>query len=340
MANIGIEVSTKFSKTYEQIQARWLGLDGVKHVVQPYMNYSYVNNFGPSPNEILQFDTVHPTTQLLPLDFPQFTGIDAIDTWSIMRVGVRNRLETRRDQRTFQWFQLDSFIDFNFENPYDRARFSNVFNNFSFRPVPWLAFNVNSQLPVEQSTGFTETDTNISFMPTRDLLLRLGHQYIEGNPYFADNSQVDFYAYLRLNDNWGVSMYEQYEYFSNILQYQRYMIHRDPVELGCFRGYADPPEPGWKHRSRHPDRAGLKDAPQVTLPVSFDTGTHAARTWSEQPVRLSVRRSVAEAQASLASQLSCPRRRKVAQFHPNRAMAGSTDFPVLKMRDPDESTSS
>ncbi len=61
--------STKFSKAYEKIQSRWLGLDGVRHVVQPYLNYSYVYNFGPSPSEILQFDRVVPSTQLLPLDF-------------------------------------------------------------------------------------------------------------------------------------------------------------------------------------------------------------------------------------------------------------------------------
>ncbi len=33
-------------------------------------NYSFVYNFGPSPQDILQFDRVVPSTQLLPLDFP------------------------------------------------------------------------------------------------------------------------------------------------------------------------------------------------------------------------------------------------------------------------------
>ena len=40
VANFGLEVSTKFSRAYERVQSRWLGLDGLRHVVQPYTNYS------------------------------------------------------------------------------------------------------------------------------------------------------------------------------------------------------------------------------------------------------------------------------------------------------------
>jgi hypothetical protein len=45
-------------------------------------------------------------------------------------------------------------------------------------------------------------------MPTRDFSFRVGNQYIANNPFFADNNQLDFYAYWRINENWGVSAYE------------------------------------------------------------------------------------------------------------------------------------
>jgi len=226
VANFGLEVSTKISKAYERGQSRWLGLDGLRHVIQPYANYSLVENFGPSPQEILQFDRVVPSTELLPLSFPQFTGIDSIDTWNIVRLGVRNRLQTRRDQGTHQWMTLDTFMDVNFDNPYSDAEVSNLFNVYSVRPVPWFTLTVASQLPIIEE-GFTEVNTGFNFMPTRNFTFRVGHQYIDNNTFFADNSQVDFYAYLRINDHWGVSVYEQYEFFSQVWQYQRYMIHRD-----------------------------------------------------------------------------------------------------------------
>jgi hypothetical protein len=43
----------------------------------------------------------------------------------------------------------------------------------------------------------------------------------------SSRTQVDFYAYLRINENWGVSVYEQYEFSLRVWQSQRYMIHRD-----------------------------------------------------------------------------------------------------------------
>jgi LPS-assembly protein len=216
---------------------------------------------------------VGPSTQLLPIECPQFTAIDTIDTWDILRIGVRNRLQTRRDESTHQWMTLDTFMDVNFDNPYSDADVSNVFNVFSFRPVPWVSLTVASQLPIVEQ-GFTEFITGISFMPTSSLWFRLGHQYIVDNPFFADNSQIDFYAYWRINENWGVSLYEQYEYFSQVLQYQRYMIHRDLSSWVASLGTQVRESLG----QDEPDIGvlfilTLKDAPQVTLPISFDTAT-------------------------------------------------------------------
>lgn len=272
VANLGIEVSTKISKAYEKIQSRFLGLDGMRHVIQPYMNYSYVHNFGPSPDEILQFDRVVPSTQLLPLDFPQFTGIDTIDTWSIMRFGVRNRLLTRRNQNTYQWMTLDTFFDANFLNPYSDTAASNLFNIWRLRPVPWFSIDVMSQLPLDQQ-GFTEVNTGFSIMPTKSLSFRLGNRYIDGNEYFSDNSQVDFSAYWQINEHWGVSLYEQYEYVSNTLQYQRYMVHRDLSSWIASFGAQFRDNQGGDNDMGVVFVLTLKDAPQVTLPIQFDTAT-------------------------------------------------------------------
>lgn len=272
VANLGVEVSTKFSRTYERMQARWLGLDGLRHVVQPYINFSYVQNFGPAPDEIYQFDRLVPSTQLTPIDFPQFTGIDTIDTWAIARFGVRNRLLTRRDQRTLSWLTLDTFFDGNFENPYTDASMSNIFNNLRFQPVPWFTLELDTQLPLV-AEGFTEVGTRWRFMPTRDFSFYVGNRYIDGNEFFSDNSQVDFSAYYRINRNWAVSLYEQYEFVSNVLQYQRYMIHRDLSSWVASFGAQVRDNEGGDTDYGVLFVLTLKDAPQVTLPMQFNQAT-------------------------------------------------------------------
>ena len=272
VVNLGLEVSTKFSRSYEKIQSRALGIDGLRHVMQPYVNFSYVNNFGPPPEEILQFDRVVPSTQLLPLDFPQFNAVDSIDTWAIARIGVRNRLQTRRDQKTYQYLTLDTFFDANFDNPYSDTSASNLFNVIRFRPVPWFSLDVTSQLPLD-TQGFTEFGTNFFFMPTRNFSFRIGNRYIDGNDFFSDNSQVDFSAYYRINEHWAVSLYEQYEFVSGVLQYQRYMIHRDLSAWVASFGAQVRDNAGGDNDLGVLFVLTLKDAPQVTLPIQFDAAT-------------------------------------------------------------------
>jgi LPS-assembly protein len=224
--NTGVEASFKISRTWENVQSRAFGLDGLLHVIQPFTNFSYVSENGPNPAAILQFDRFQPSTQLRAIDFPQFTSIDSIDRWTVWRFGLRNRLETRRDDRTITWLELDTFFDVNFDNPYDRTPYSNFFNNIRFTPLPWATFAINTQVPAFDK-GFTEIDTNVTVQPIANLQLTVGHRYLNGNPFFVNSSLFLVGGYYRIDDNWGVGVQEQYEGATGTLEQQRYSIYRD-----------------------------------------------------------------------------------------------------------------
>jgi LPS-assembly protein len=224
--NTGAEASFKISRTWENVQSRALGLDGLMHVIQPFTDFSYVKEDGPNPTSILGFDRFEPSTQLRAIDFPQFTTIDSIASWDVLRVGVRNKLETRRDDQTITWLELDTFFDVNFDNPYDRTDYSNFFNNLRFSPVPWMSFSIYSQVPAF-AKGFTEVNTIASVQPMSNLQLNVGHRYLNSNPFFDNSSLFVVGGYYRVNDNWGVGVQEQYEATTSTLEEQRYSIYRD-----------------------------------------------------------------------------------------------------------------
>ena len=224
--NTGAEASFKISRTWEDAESRALGLDGLLHVIQPFTNFSYVWNNGVDPAAILQFDRFEPATQLRPIDFPQFTSVDSIDSWTIWRAGVRNRLETRRDDLTVTWLELDTFFDVNFDNPYDRTPYSNFFNRLRFTPLPWASLSIDSQLPAFDK-GFTEVNTSVSVQPIANLQLSAGHRYLNGNPFFPNSSLYVVGGFYRLDDNWGVGFQEQYEGTTGIIEQQRYSVYRD-----------------------------------------------------------------------------------------------------------------
>jgi LPS-assembly protein len=224
--NTGVEASFKLSRAWENVQSRLLGLDGLLHVIQPFTDFSYAAQNGIDPAAVLQFDRFEPSTQLRPIDFPQFTTIDSIDSWTIWRLGLRNRLETRRDDITVTWLELDTFCDVNFKNPYDRTQYSNLFNNLRFTPVPWASLTVNSQIPAFDR-GFTEVNTSVSVQPVANLQVSVGHRYLNDNPFFQHSSLYVVGGYYRLDDNWGIGFQEQYEASTGILEQQRYAIYRD-----------------------------------------------------------------------------------------------------------------
>jgi len=224
--NTGAEGSFKISRAYEDVQSRAFGLDGLLHVVQPYTNFSYVLENGIDPAAVLQFDRFEPSTQLRPIDFPQFTSIDSIASATVWRSGVRNRLETRRDDLTVTWLELDTFFDVNITNPYDRTPYSNLFNRLRFTPLPWAALTVDSQIPAFDK-GFTEVNTNVSIQPVANLQLSAGHRYLNGNPFFKNSSLYVVGGFYRIDDNWGVGFQEQYEGTTGIFEQQRYSVYRD-----------------------------------------------------------------------------------------------------------------
>ena len=224
--NAGLEGSFKLSREWNQVQNRALGRDGLRHIIQPFANFSYVSSPNIDPTTILQFDRVQASTKLNPIDFPQYTSIDSIDNWTVARVGVRNRLQTRRDDLTVSWLELETFFDVNIDNPLDRTDFSNVFNRLSFTPVPWATLVIDSQIPLFDK-GFTEVDTSVNFKPSAATTLTFSHRYLNNNPFFLNSSLFTVGGYYRINDNWGVGVLEQYEFATKILQQQRLSVYRD-----------------------------------------------------------------------------------------------------------------
>ena len=277
--NAGLEASFKASKAYEAVQSRAWGLDGVRHIVQPYANLSYVKA-GSDSQDILQIDRFQRSSQLPPIDFPAFNGIDAIGDWDILRLGIRNRLQTRRDDATFNWLELDSFFDVRFTaqklaglEP-DGGTYSNFVNRLRWNPLPWLSLSMDAQLPVFDA-GFTEVNSAAYFLVSDHFSFSVGHRYIDHNALFPDSSLIDLGAYFRLNDNWAVSARGDYEIHDHTLETQTYEIHRDLSSWVASLGFVTRNN-GTSAKNQNDYGVTLtftlKALPDLHLPVSFNPG--------------------------------------------------------------------
>ncbi|MEY2564396.1 MAG: LPS-assembly protein [Verrucomicrobiota bacterium] len=271
VVNAGVEASFKLSRVWEDAQTRSLGLDGLRHIIQPFTNFSWVSSSNSNPASILQFDRFQPSTQLRPIDFPQFTSVDSIDGWSILRLGVRNRLQTRRDDLTVSWLDMETYIDVNFDNPFDKTKYSNLFNRFTFTPVPWASFGLATQVPVFEK-GFTEINTSVSVQPIANLQVSFAHRYLNQNPFFANSSQFVLAGYYRINDNWGVGAHQQYEGTTGILEEQRYSIYRDLSSWVASFGAVVRDNGGGAKEYGVLLTFTLKSLPKFSFDLNFDPG--------------------------------------------------------------------
>ena len=273
----GFDTSFKLSREYPNVESRTWGLDDLRHVIQPYVDVSLAETSA-DPSKILQIDRFQDSTELPMFDFPQFTGIDTISDWAVIQVGARNRLETKRDNTTLDWFSLNTFLDINAKEPtfatgsFHQGIVSNLHNQMVFTPLPWIALTLNAQTPLN-SHGFNQIYSGVSYLASPDLRLTVGNQYLDHNPLFADENLVDAGIYYRINDNWSLSSRDEYEFVNSTLQNQVYEVHRDLSSwIASFGIQVENNGPGSNPRILYAlmFTMTLKDIPSATLPFDFD----------------------------------------------------------------------
>lgn len=142
------------SKHSPNIVNRALGINGLLHVVRPYLNYSFVSTNDIS-GRFTPIDRFTPTTRLRPIDMPMFTSIDDIRDWGyIIRTGVSNRWITKRNGASYEWLSVDNYFDTYIEDPEFNRNFSNFFTDVESYALPWLTASTDSPNPtVRQQSG-------------------------------------------------------------------------------------------------------------------------------------------------------------------------------------------
>ncbi len=156
---LGAEISTTFFRTSPNVHNRLLGLDGMRHVVQPYANYTYA----PEPSEEREF-----------LYF--FDELDRLTEQHFVRLGLRQSVQTRRDERVHEIARLDTYTDLHVEEEGDHGRTGNAGVDAQFRPSE--AFVIDFNGIVDLDDGDTRLARMNGAIGAEDTLrVELGYSY-------------------------------------------------------------------------------------------------------------------------------------------------------------------
>jgi hypothetical protein len=179
-----------------------------------------------------QFDYQLPALRLLPIDFPDYNSLDSIDSQNVIRLGLRNRLQTKRAGKIENFFYWDLYTDWRLDPQSGQTTFSDLFSDLLVRPRSWL--DLESQMRYDVGGGAVAVAyQNFTFRPNNVWSWGLGHLYSRNDASTdstslgpGENALTSLF-FLRLNENWGFRMAHQYDLKESWLQQQAYSIYRD-----------------------------------------------------------------------------------------------------------------
>ncbi len=230
--NTGVELNFKASRLWPQARSRWLDLDGLRHIVEPSVNYVFVPRPHPGPPRLPQFDTEWPSLRLLPIEYPDFNAIDAIDSQNVLRLGLHQRLQTKRNGRVENFLSWDLYTDWRLDPRPGQNTFSDLYSDLIVRPRRWLT--LESQTRYDPDRGqFNLAFHHLTLQPQSSWSLGVGHWYLRDDfspgptALGQGNNRFVTTFYYRLNENWAFRTSQHFEARDGRWEEQFYTIYRD-----------------------------------------------------------------------------------------------------------------
>lgn len=242
----GLETSFKLSRTWSDVESKWWDVHGLRHVLQPFANYHWVPRSDNRTNELWQFDTVRAvtleggdrllTSRYMPVGIPAWNAVDAIDRQHLVRFGLRQKLQTRRDEQTWDLVELEGWTDWRVEREDGEDEFNDVFGTMRVRPTRWLWLDLFTRYNLE-ADRFQEWNTAVR--------VSRGDQWAAGlaNRYLRDDSNLIIAdVAVRLTRRWVFQVYQRVDMHDGEWESQDYVLRQETHDWYIHYGF--------RHRSQ------------------------------------------------------------------------------------------
>ncbi len=230
--NTGAEVSFKAYRLWQGAQSKFFEVDGLRHILEPSVNYVFVPSPSVPPGELPKFDYELPSLRLLPIVYPDYNAIDSVDSQNVIRWGLRNKLQTKRDGQVVNLVNWNVYMDWLLKPRADQNTFSDFYSDLTLKPRSWLT--LESIVRYSLNSGeFTMAYETLTIHPSTVWSWSLGQYYLRTElsppptaPGVGNNVFTSTFHY-RLNENWGLRMNHYFDADTGRLREQSYSVYRD-----------------------------------------------------------------------------------------------------------------
>ena len=228
--NTGVETSFKASRVWPGLKNETFNMDGLRHIFEPSVNYVFVPRPNVTPNRLPQFDRDQINFRLPPIDFPDYNTIDSIDSQNVLRLGLRNRIQTKRAGQLDDVVHWALFSDWRLQPHATNYAFSDIFSELDFKPSSWLTFTSETRYDVNRHE-WRLADHRAVIQPQDFWSVSVGHRYFLADASFGtnavNNNLITSSVFFRLNENWGFRMSQHFEARDGTIEEHFYSIYRD-----------------------------------------------------------------------------------------------------------------
>ena len=230
--NTGAEVSFKASGLWPGVRSKLLDLDGVRHIIEPSVNYVFVPKPNVTPNQLPQFDPELASLRLLPVDFPEYNSIDSIDSENVLRFGLDNRFQTKRKGDVDDFLSWQLVTDWRLRPRQGQPTFADIYSDLVFRPRTWVSLQSQTRYDI-QTEHWRLAFHALTLEPNETWSWSIGHFYLRDDPSTSPlslgegNNVITTSLFYRLNENWGLRGALHFDARNGRLQEQYYTVYRD-----------------------------------------------------------------------------------------------------------------
>lgn len=157
MCEAGAQLSFKLFKTY--IEATETD-GGLRHVAEPYANYTYI----PDPN-------------LGPADLYSFDDVDTLGGQNGLRLGVRNKLQVKRNGQPFDLVDLNTWVDGNFNAGTNENTFGFLYMDARLRPWHGVSLDCDGKFSLDRGTA-EELNTHLVVKTTPAISTDMEYRFL------------------------------------------------------------------------------------------------------------------------------------------------------------------
>ena len=227
--NTGVELTFKVHTTQPNTEIPWLQAKGIRHIMEPGINYAYVPSPNRLPPTLPRFDGELGSLRLLPIEFPDYNAIDAVDSQNVFRFSLRNTIQTKRNDRVDTLLNWALYTDWRVKPRAGQGTFADAFSDLDFKPRDWLTLTSQNRYDIDNG-HVRIADHHATISPEDHWSLALGHRYVRNDPFFLGGPGNNLFTtsfYYRINENYALRTRHFFEARDGRMEEQYYTLYRD-----------------------------------------------------------------------------------------------------------------